>query len=194
MRKDLSEMSLEELWELFPILLSEPNNKWGSWYEEEKKYIMSFLHNKDLKIHHIGSTAIKDIWAKPIIDILIEIPENISMEQIKRELTGNGYICMSEEENRKSFNKGYTSEGFAEKVFHVHLRYFGDNREIYFRDYMNNNPALAKEYEKLKLSLWKKYEHDRDAYTDAKSDFVRKYTECAKKEYGEVSDYENGEM
>lgn len=194
MRKDLSEMSLEELWELFPILLSEPNNKWGSWYEEEKKYIMSFLHNKDLKIHHIGSTAIKNIWAKPIIDILIEIPENISMEQIKRELTGNGYICMSEEENRKSFNKGYTSEGFAEKVFHVHLRYFGDNREIYFRDYMNNNPALAKEYEKLKLSLWKKYEHDRDAYTDAKSDFVRKYTECAKKEYGEVSDYENGEM
>lgn len=194
MRKDLSEMSLEELWELFPILLSEPNNKWGSWYEEEKKYIMSFLHNKDLKIHHIGSTAIKDIWAKPIIDILIEIPENISMEQIKRELTGNGYICMSEEENRKSFNKGYTSEGFAEKVFHVHLRYFGDNSEIYFRDYMNNNPALAKEYEKLKLSLWKKYEHDRDAYTDAKSDFVRKYTECAKKEYGEVSDYENGEM
>lgn len=194
MRKDLSEMSLEELWELFPILLSEPNNKWGSWYEEEKKYIMSFLHNKDLKIHHIGSTAIKNIWAKPIIDILIEIPENISMEQIKRELTGNGYICMSEEENRKSFNKGYTSEGFAEKVFHVHLRYFGDNSEIYFRDYMNNNPALAKEYEKLKLSLWKKYEHDRDAYTDAKSDFVRKYTECAKKEYGEVSDYENGEM
>lgn len=194
MRKDLSEMSLEELWELFPILLSEPNNKWGSWYKEEKKYIMSFLHNKDLKIHHIGSTAIKDIWAKPIIDILIEIPENISMEQIKRELTGNGYICMSEEENRKSFNKGYTSEGFAEKVFHVHLRYFGDNSEIYFRDYMNNNPALAKEYEKLKLSLWKKYEHDRDAYTDAKSDFVRKYTECAKKEYGEVSDYENGEM
>lgn len=194
MRKDLSEMSLEELWELFPILLSEPNNKWGSWYKEEKKYIMSFLHNKDLKIHHIGSTAIKNIWAKPIIDILIEIPENISMEQIKRELTGNGYICMSEEENRKSFNKGYTSEGFAEKVFHVHLRYFGDNSEIYFRDYMNNNPALAKEYEKLKLSLWKKYEHDRDAYTDAKSDFVRKYTECAKKEYGEVSDYENGEM
>lgn len=190
----MSEMSLEELWELFPILLSEPNNKWGSWYKEEKKYIMSFLHNKDLKIHHIGSTAIKDIWAKPIIDILIEIPENISMEQIKRELTGNGYICMSEEENRKSFNKGYTSEGFAEKVFHVHLRYFGDNSEIYFRDYMNNNPALAKEYEKLKLSLWKKYEHDRDAYTDAKSDFVRKYTECAKKEYGEVSDYENGEM
>lgn len=55
--------------------------------------------------------------------------------------------------------------------------------ELYFRDYLNGHPALAEEYEKLKLSLWKKYEHDRDAYTDAKSAFVKKYTDLAKTEY-----------
>ena len=76
--------------------------------------------------------------------------------------------------------KGYTDKGFADRVFHIHLRYDGDNDELYFRDYMNSHPELAKEYEELKISLWKKYEHNRDAYTDAKSAFVKRYTKCAK--------------
>ena len=183
MSKPLSEMSLEELWELFPIILSEHKNCWKDWYEEEKQGIASLLRSKDIRINHIGSTAINHIWAKPIVDILIEIPKDISMENIKDQLVSGGYICMSEEDNRKSFNKGYTNEGFAERVFHVHLRYNGDNNELYFRDYMNDYPALAEEYEKLKIFLWKKYEHNRDAYTNAKSEFVEKYTNYAKAEY-----------
>ena len=55
---------------------------------------------------------------------------------------------------------------------------------MYFRDYLNDNPDVAKEYETLKLSLWKKYEHNRDEYTDAKSEFVIKNTEKAKLIYG----------
>ncbi len=105
------------------------------------------------------------------------------MECIKNALTNHGYICMSEEKNRKSFNMGYTSEGFAEKVFHLHLRYWGDNDELYFRDYLNDNPVIAKKYEALKLSLWKEYEHDRNAYTDAKTSFVEEYTKRAKEQY-----------
>lgn len=186
MSKLLSEMTLEELWELFPIILSEHQDCWREWYEEEKQKLRALLYDKDIRIAHIGSTAINNIWAKPIVDILIEIPESDSMEEIKEKLASNGYICMSEEKSRKSFNKGYTSKGFAEKVFHIHLRYYGDNEEICFRNYMNDNPALAKEYEELKLSLWKKYEHNRDAYTDAKSTFVEKYTRCAKMEYERV--------
>lgn len=188
MNKPLSEMTLEELWELFPISLSEHKSCWKDWYDEEKQIIADILCDIDITIHHIGSTAINHIWAKPIVDILIEIPKSISMEDIKEKLVNSGYICMSEEENRKSFNKGYTDKGFAERVFHVHLRYDGDNDELYFRDYMNSHPELAKEYEKLKLSLWKKYEHNRDAYTDAKSTFVEEYTKCAKAEMSVIED------
>ena len=184
MNKSLSEMTLEELWELFPIILSEHKSCWKDWYDEEKQEIADILCDNDFRIHHIGSTAIDHIWAKPIVDILIEIPKSISMDDIKEKLVNNGYICMSEEENRKSFNKGYTDKGFADRVFHIHLRYDGDNDELYFRDYMNSHPELAKEYEELKISLWKKYEHNRDAYTDAKSAFVKRYTECAKADYG----------
>ena len=49
---------------------------------------------------------------------------------------------------------------------------------------MNDNYQLAKEYEKLKLSLWKQYEHNRDAYTNAKTKFVEFYTKQAKMIYG----------
>ena len=91
---------------------------------------------------------------------------------------------MTSETNRISLNKGYTKEGFADKVYHIHLRYAGDNDELYFRDYLNEHPDIAKGYETLKLQLWKQHEHNRDAYTDAKSDFVRKWTAEARKEYG----------
>lgn len=102
------------------------------------------------------------------------------MSGAKERIVQNGYICMAEEPRRMSFNKGYTEKGFASKVFHLHLRYWGDNDEVYFRDYMNRNPMAAKEYEKLKLSLWKSYEHDRDGYTNAKHEFVTGYTKRAR--------------
>ena len=153
MDKPLSELTLEELWELFPITLSEHTSCWRNWYEEERQTILALLPDQNIKISHIGSTAIPNIWAKPIIDILIEIPESIPLAEIKNTLVSRGYICMSETKGRISLNKGYTSRGFAERVFHLHLRYAGDNGELYFRDYMNDHPALAEEYEKLKLSL-----------------------------------------
>ena len=62
--------------------------------------------------------------------------------------------------------------------------YEGDHDELYFRDYLQEHPAVAKNYEQLKLSLWKQYEHNRDAYTDSKTDFIKKYTKEAKKLYG----------
>ena len=178
----LSELSLEALWELFPILLTEHKSCWGDWYEEEQQRIRRILHKYDLRIHHIGSTAVKHLWAKPIVDILMELSEYSSITDIKEQLVKGGYLCMSEKENRVSLNRGYTDTGFAERVFHVHVRFEGDNDELYFRDFLRSHPSVAKEYEALKISLWKKYEHNRDAYTNAKSEFIRKYTELAKAE------------
>lgn len=73
MSKPLSEMTLQELWELFPIQLTEHKEYWEGWYREEQAFLSSFLP-KDVRIYHIGSTAINDIWAKPIVDILVEAP------------------------------------------------------------------------------------------------------------------------
>ena len=183
MGKKLSEMSLEELWRLFPIFLTEHNPCWKEWYHEECAYLQHSLTTAH-RISHIGSTAVPSIWAKPIVDILVEVPREHSLLDYKAPIISCGYICMSQCENSISFNKGYTEKGFAEKVFHLHLKYTGDNNELYFRDYLIEHPDVASDYEKMKLSLWHEYEHNRDGYTNAKADFVRKYTAQAKARYG----------
>ena len=105
------------------------------------------------------------------------------MEAAARKMEENDFIRMSSGEGRISLNRGYTEEGFAEDVYHVHLRYVGDNDELYFKDYLNEHVQVAREYEAMKLRLWKLYEHDRDAYTDAKTEFIKKWTGEAKKKY-----------
>lgn len=170
-------MTLEELWMLFPIILTEHNDCWTEYYAEEAAELKRILPEETV-INHIGSTAVKGIWAKPIVDILVEAKGNF--QDIATTLQNSGWIKMFESETRLSFNKGYTENGFAEKVFHLHLRYTGDNDEICFRDYLITHPDVAKEYEKLKLKLWKRFEHNRDGYTEAKSEFIKKYTMLAK--------------
>lgn len=180
MEKSLSKMTIEELWKLFPVFLTPPNKEWKVWYGEEEKTLEESLPMKQIiRISHIGSTSIDRIWAKPIIDILLEISVDADFKTIKNNIIGSGYICMCESLGRASFNKGYTIDGFAGRVFHLHLRYSGDNDELYYRDYLVENPDIAKEYEILKLDLWKRYEHNRDAYTEAKTDMVKSYTEMA---------------
>ena len=179
-------MTLEELWELFPIFLVPHDDKWNEYFNDVEKTLTGLLSNQPIvRISHIGSTAIQGIWAKNIVDVMVEISEKADMKEIAHTLEQNGFIKMFSETNRISLNKGYTKEGFADKVYHIHLRYAGDNDELYFRDYLNEHPDVAKEYETLKLQLWKQYEHNRDAYTDAKSDIVRKWTIEARKKYGE---------
>ena len=186
MGKELSEMTLEELWELFPIFLVRHDDRWKGCYNEIEKALTGLLSDQLFdRISHIGSTAIQGIWAKNIVDVMIEIPQSTDMKDIAQLLEQSGFTVMSAEANRISLNKGYTENGFADKVFHIHLRYTGDNDELYFRDYLNEHPDVAKEYEELKLRLWKQYEHNRDAYTDAKTDFISKRTAEARKEYGD---------
>lgn len=185
MSPSLEKMSLEELWQLFPIFLREHDAAWKDWYEAERLRLLSFMpEHQIVRLSHIGSTSVETIWAKPIVDILLEIPIETDMAAMRESLLQNGYLLMSESKGRMSFNKGYTPSGFAERVFHLHLRYEGDHDELYFRDYLQEHHAVAKDYEKLKLSLWKQYEHNRDAYTEAKTDFIKKYTEEAKRLYG----------
>ena len=144
MGKELSEMTLEELWKLFPIFLVQHDDKWENYYKEIEYSIMDLLSDYPVeRISHIGSTAIQGIWAKNIVDVMVEISEKADMEELAHIMERNGFIGMAAETNRISLNKGYTKEGFADKVYHIHLRYAGDNDELYFRDYLNEHPQVA---------------------------------------------------
>ena len=136
------------------------------------------------RISHVGSTAIPGILAKNIVDIMAELAPGEDMERAAEAIEGLGFVRKYTEPGRIFLRLGYTEEGFAKEGFHLHLRYRGDCDELYFRDYLSENPAIASEYEALKQRLWRQYEHDRDAYTEGKTAFIRKQTEAAKAAYG----------
>jgi GrpB-like predicted nucleotidyltransferase (UPF0157 family) len=184
MNKSLDEMTDKELSQLFPIILSEHRSVWKRNYLKERDVVVQAvgLHNI-VRISHIGSTAVPGLIAKPTIDILVEINNNTNRLISNMQLRGHRYL----EQPKKPpphmmFIKGYTSEGFKGQAFHIHVRYSGDWNELYFRDYLLVHPEIADEYGKLKIELQKKYEHDRDGYTDAKTDFIKRITKLARAE------------
>ena len=107
-------MTLRELWELFPIILSRHEDHWKQWAAEEISTLENALGRNAKRISHIGSTAVERICAKPIVDILLEVADGVSFDKIKPLIESVGYRLMSASGYRMSFNKGYTPEGFAD--------------------------------------------------------------------------------
>lgn len=186
MAKSLADMTNEELWRLFPIILSQPNPAWKDRYSAEKAVIETKVGAANIiRISHIGSTAVPNLLAKPTIDILLEIKKTTDLGQLTAALQGIGYIYSPQPDNpppHMMFLKGYTPEGFRGQAYHLHVRYSGDWDELYFRDYLISHSDTAKRYAELKLGLKEKYQFDRDGYTAAKTDFIREITKLARKE------------
>ena len=186
--KNLKDMTLEELWQLFPIILTEHNPSYKLWYGEEKSQICKALQNRNIcRINHIGSTAVCGLLAKPTVDILVELPADYDMDGITELIQALDWGLMSRNTSEKimAFAKGYTPLGFADRVFHLHVKPHGDWGELYFRDYLRAHGNIAEQYGDLKRQLKDTFEHNRDAYTNAKTEFVLEYTRLARLEFYE---------
>ncbi len=187
MVRQLKELSKEELWILFPIRISSYNPDWENWYQEEEGRLASVTDPQNVvRINHIGSTAVFGMIAKPTIDILLEISTDTDLDELIRKLECSGYLYSEQPDNpppHMMFLRGYTVEGFEDRVFHLHIRYPGDWDELYFRDYLRKHKNIAMKYGKLKSELAKQYAHDRDGYTEAKTEFIRRYTAIAREEW-----------
>lgn len=172
---------------IYPIILSEYNPAWPEWYAEEKTNLERLIGAEYIaRISHFGSTSVPGLMAKPTVDILFEIKEGTDISKLIESLSSSEYICLNPPDMSTSpphlmFLKGYTPTGFAEKVYHIHVRYPGDWDELYFRNYLIAHPETADEYAALKVKLHKGFEHDRDGYTKAKTAFIREVMEKARK-------------
>ncbi|MDR1906031.1 MAG: GrpB family protein [Clostridiales bacterium] len=187
--KPVDQITDEERAALFPIVLQEHNPAWKDWYAKEKNILTRLVGVGNIaRISHYGSTAVPGLLAKPTIDILLEITDGANVDTLISNLENAGYVCIKQPKVPCSpspslmFLKGYTPLGFAEKVYHIHVRYYGDWDELYFRDYLITHSDIAAEYAALKQKLQKEYEYDRDGYTEAKGEFIKATTEKAKKE------------
>lgn len=179
--KSLTEMSLEELWQLFPIELTHYDPEWPRQAGRLMASLHELLDGFGPTISHIGSTAVAGLLAKPIVDILVETADTAAWPEIVRVMESAGYVLMARSAERMSFNRGYTPQGFADEVFHIHFHLSGDNDEVLFRDYLIGHPSVAASYAKLKLTLAPTYRHDRDGYTEAKTEFIRAVVAEAKR-------------
>jgi GrpB-like predicted nucleotidyltransferase (UPF0157 family) len=126
-------------------------------------------------VHHIGSTSILDIYAKPIIDLLVEVKDiskvdgqNSSMELLNYAVMGEFGIP-----GRRYFRKN-DQEGI--RTHHVHTFQVGSEqveRHLAFRDYMIAHPEDAQRYSELKRKLARKYPTNIDGYMDGKDEFIK---------------------
>lgn len=180
-------MTNDELWQLFPIILSDYSPCWKQEYESEKSRLRHVIGSGIVRINHIGSTAVLGLVAKPTIDILMEIKNYLDTEKLITVLEKSGYIYTAQPNNpppHMMFLKGYTTRGFEGQAFHLHVRFLGDWDELYFRDYLAAHKDIAEKYGRLKCILKEKYKHDRDGYTAAKADFIKTHTAAARQEFG----------
>ena len=94
--KPLSEMTLEELWQLFPIILSEHDPRWTKYYQQEKTLLEKHFGTLPVRISHIGSTAVEGLIAKPTVDILLEVDPASSPGEVRQIAERCGYTIMAE--------------------------------------------------------------------------------------------------
>lgn len=183
MKQDFSKVSGDRFVELFPIILDKHNIEWKEEYQKEEQFLKSVFGEKIIRISHIGSSAVEGLLAKPTIDILLEVSNDIDIQAITAILEEEGYCINTPKSDLIMYLKGYTPKGFEGQIIHIHVRYSGDWGELYFRDYLRTHPDVAEEYAKLKIILKEQYQYDRDGYTEAKGEFVRQYTLKAREEF-----------
>ena len=150
------------------------NPQWYHAYQLESQRIINALNDRVITVHHIGSTAIASIYAKPIIDILVEV-KDLSELDVHSSTKSLGYEAMGEFgiSDRRFFLK-HNSDGV--RTHHIHI-YKADSpqipRHLAFRDYMISHPESAREYNNLKRELAAKYPQNIDKYMDGKDGFIK---------------------
>jgi GrpB-like predicted nucleotidyltransferase (UPF0157 family) len=151
------------------------NLNWHSLFEIESKQIAIALGENVVAIHHIGSTSIETIYAKPIIDILVEVKSIDRVDDHNSSMQLLGYQCMGEFgiKERRFFRKD-NPDGI--RTHHIHAFEVGSvqiTRHLTFRDYLNVHIEDALAYSSLKRSLADKYPDDIEAYMDGKNDLIQ---------------------
>jgi GrpB-like predicted nucleotidyltransferase (UPF0157 family) len=155
---------------------------WPGMFQEEAARIAAVFGDELLSIHHIGSTAVPGLAAKPIIDILPIVRNIEKVDSFNEEMTGLGYEPRGEYgiPGRRFFVKR-NAEG--ERTHHVHA-YEPDNPEVArhldFRDYLTAHPEAAEQYAELKHTLAGQFRHDRESYTNSKTPFIREIEQKAR--------------
>ena len=151
------------------------DNGWPARFQEIAGEVAGILAGEIVAIHHIGSTAVPGLAAKPIIDLLVEVRDIARVDGYNPAIEAHGYLPKGEHgiPGRRFFIKGSEEERLA----HIHIFAQGDPaiaRHLAFRDYLLRHPAEAATYGELKQELARKHPHDIEAYMAGKRELVER--------------------
>ena len=166
------------------VKLSESQfSEWCEEYEKEKLILFNKLGNHISEIHHIGSTSIPDLMAKPIIDIIAVIDKLDDYKMLIKPLEEIGYHFMPDRVFEIS-NRVFFPKGPEDNRTHYLSLVVRDSQQyvdsLLFRDYLRENESARKSYQSLKLKSAKKFAGDRASYTKAKEVFITMTLDKAK--------------
>ena len=163
---------------IIEIVDYDPN--WKNLYIDEEAKIKNILNDILISIHHIGSTSIENLKAKPIIDILAVVDDINKVDSYNDDFADIGYKAMGENgiAKRRFFMKDYIDDNGIEKRFsHIHIfdinNKFDIERHLAFRDFLRANKNIAEEYVKIKLEALKNCNNDIELYCDYKDKFIK---------------------
>ena len=146
---------------------------WPRVFEREAATILEVCQPWVTDVHHIGSTSVPGLAAKPVLDIMpIAGGPAEGLEAVSR-MTELGYRYRGENGIPGRFYFDRVVDGRT--VAHVHMLPVGHpdaGKHLAFRDYLRNHPEAARDYERLKRELASKYRNDRRTYTDSKAEFT----------------------
>lgn len=158
------------------VRLVNHNDAWKEEFRKVKTDIVKSTSLDPLQIEHVGSTAINEIMAKPVIDIVVGIESlEDDLTELTKDLKDCGFYRLRVERPNEVVFAKFTDETFEIKTYFIHLtEYQGTlwHNLIYFRDYLNAHPAARKEYEKIKTTFLADNSEGIVEYTDSKEAFV----------------------
>lgn len=151
------------------------NPQWRDAFETEAGHIADALGENVIAIRHIGSTAIPNIYAKPVIDLLVEVRDITEVDGRSLAMESLGYEVMGEFgiNGRRYFRKD-NREGI--RTHQIHTFETGSaqiERHLAFRDYLIAHPDEAQRYSELKRKLAEKHSQSMDEYIDGKDGFIK---------------------
>jgi GrpB-like predicted nucleotidyltransferase (UPF0157 family) len=163
-----------------PVRIDSYDRSWPVRFQEERRVLEKTL-GKSITggVHHVGSTSVPGLDAKPVIDILVGVDNLDSAHAYIELLAGLGYMYSPYRANEMLW---FCKPNPAHRTHHLHLVPTDSPRfkaELVFRDYLRAHLGAAKEYAALKRQLAAQFEHDREAYTEAKAAFIQKTLERA---------------
>ncbi len=157
---------------------------WRKSFQEEAGKIKSILKDNCVAVHHIGSTAVPGLAAKPIIDIMPVVKSLAEVDRVSAEFEEIGYEYLGEFGIK---GRRYLRKGGDERTHQIHI--FAENdtenidRHLAFRDYMRTHEKEREVYSRLKKNLARRFPWDIDGYCDGKEAFVKRIEALALSEY-----------